>query len=236
MNNQDKPVAIITGAGRGIGRATAIKLAELNYRVVLVSRNHDELSETANLCGHGLIAQADVCDHLAVEAVVKRTMKQTGRIDALVHNAGLAKITPIDQMDPKDWQATIDTNLSAAYFFARALFPVWRRQQGGVMVNISSIAARDPFPGFAAYAAAKAGINAFSLALAREGADFGVRVHTVAPGATETVMLRSNFTPQQFSPDQAMSPSEVADVIALCVRGDLRYSSGEVIYLQKKMR
>jgi len=232
----DRPVAIITGAGRGIGRATARKLAELKYHLVLVARSHEQLAETAKLCGHGLIAAADITDPIAVDAIVRRTLKQFGRIDAMVNNAGMAKVIPIDQTTPRDWRATIDTNLTAAYLFARAVWPIWRKQKSGVMVNVSSVAARDPFPGFAAYAAAKGGLNAFSLALAREGAEIGVRVHTVAPGATETVMLRASFTPQQFPADQTMDPADVADVIVQCVRGGLRFSSGEVIYLQKKMR
>jgi NAD(P)-dependent dehydrogenase (short-subunit alcohol dehydrogenase family) len=102
-----------------------------------------------------------------------------------------------------------------------------------VAVLVSSVAARDPFVGFAAYAAAKAGLNAFGLALAREGSQMGIRVHTVAPGAVETQMLRDLFTPSDFPPDKTLGPADVAVVIGHCVRGDLRYTSGEVIYVHK---
>ena len=229
----EKPVAIITGAGRGIGRAVACKLAESKYRLVLVARSHDQLAETAFICGHGLVAAADVCDEHAVQAVVKQAMKRWGRVDALVNNAGMARMASIDQTPADLWKATIETNLTAAYFFTRAVWPIWRAQGHGVLVNVSSQAARDPFPGMSAYAAAKAGLNGFSLSLAREGAPIGVRVHVVAPGATETSMLRASFSKDQFPADQAMDPAEVADVIVHCVLGDLKYSSGEVIYLRK---
>jgi NAD(P)-dependent dehydrogenase (short-subunit alcohol dehydrogenase family) len=102
-----------------------------------------------------------------------------------------------------------------------------------VVVNVSSYAARDPFAGLGAYGAAKAGVNLLGLALAREGAEIGVRVHTVAPAATETAMLRSNFSRQQLPEDQTLSPQAVAKVIVQCVCGDLACTSGEVIYVHK---
>jgi NAD(P)-dependent dehydrogenase (short-subunit alcohol dehydrogenase family) len=119
------------------------------------------------------------------------------------------------------------------FYMARAVWPMFRRQQEGVMVNISSMAARDPFAGLGAYGAAKAGVNVLSLALAREGAAMGVRVHTIAPGATETAMFRSIRTVEQYPAEKTMRPEEVARVICQCIAGDLRYTSGEVIYLNK---
>ena len=101
------------------------------------------------------------------------------------------------------------------------------------MVNVSSVAARDPFPGFAAYAAAKAGLNLFGLCAAREGEQIGVRVHTLAPGAVETGMFRQLLTPEQYPTEKTLSPADVARVIADCVRGNLKHTSGEVIYLHK---
>jgi NAD(P)-dependent dehydrogenase (short-subunit alcohol dehydrogenase family) len=123
--------------------------------------------------------------------------------------------------------------LSAAYYFCRALWPVWRRQGGGAAVLVSSVAAREPFKGFAAYAAAKAGVNMLGYGLAREGAEINVRVHTVAPGAVETGMLRQHFSPDVFPKDQTLDPKDVAEVICQCVRGELRHTSGEVIYVHK---
>jgi 3-oxoacyl-[acyl-carrier protein] reductase len=231
----DQPVAIITGAGRGIGRATASELIKSGYRVVLVSRSAGELEETARVSGGGLVAPADVCDIAAVDAVVERATKEYGRVDALVHNAGLAPLRPIDRLTPQQWRDTIDTNLSAAYYFCRALWPIWQRQHGGVAVLVSSIAARTPMMGFTAYGAAKAGLNTFGLALAMEGQGIGVRVHVVGPGAVETAMLRGVLSHEQLPTERALAPSDVASVIAQCVRGELRHTSGEVIYVHKTL-
>jgi 3-oxoacyl-[acyl-carrier protein] reductase len=228
-----QPTAIITGAGRGIGRAAAVALAKDGYRLSLVSRSEAELEQTARLCGNAIITAADVCDLAAVEGVVHRTLSELGRVDALVHNAGLAPLGPIERLSPQQWRATIDTNLSAAYYFCRALWPIWRKQGSSAAVLVSSVAARDPFVGFAAYGAAKAGLNTFGLALAREGAEMGLRVHVVAPGAVETDMLRALMTPQEFPAEKTLDPADVAAVIAQCVRGDLKYTSGEVIYVHK---
>ena len=226
--------AIITGAGRGIGRATARQLAQAGYRLTLVARSSAELEETARLCGgEHLISAADVCDHKSVESVVERTVTEFSRVDALIHSAGMALVRPIERLSHQQWRDTLDTNLSAAYYFCKALWPVWRRQGAAAAVLVSSEAARNPFDGLAAYGAAKAGLNLYGLALAREGAEIGLRVHVVAPGAVETAMLRSVVTPSQFPPEKALDPNDVANVIVQCVRGDLRFTSGEVIYVHK---
>ncbi len=229
------PVAIITGAGRGIGRATAVELATHGYQLALVSRTVNQLEETAVLAGTGFVVQADVAKPAAAESIVARTMVKFGRIDAIVHCAGLAPARSISGMTDDEWHAVIDTNLSAAFYLCRAVWKQFEAQRRGVIVNVSSAAARDPFPGFSAYGAAKAGINLFGLSAAREGAEAGIRVHTIAPGAVETSMLRSLFSAEQYPCEKALQPEDVARVIGQCVRGDLRYASGEVIYLQKTM-
>jgi 3-oxoacyl-[acyl-carrier protein] reductase len=229
-----KSVAIVTGASRGIGLATARELAARGYRLSLVARSEADLKKAVEFCPGALIVQADVSREADADRVVSQTLESMGRVDALVNNAGLAIMKPIDQFTADEWHATIDVNLSAAFFLCRNLWPIWRRQGGGgVVVNVSSMAARDPFAGFAAYAAAKAGLNILGQALASEGAEIGVRVHTVAPGATETAMLRSLFSEEQFESSKTMAPEDVARIIVQCVCGDLKYTSGQVIYVQK---
>jgi 3-oxoacyl-[acyl-carrier protein] reductase len=230
----DAPVAIITGAGRGIGRAAAIELASLGYRLTLVSRNEDELNETARLIKGGLVAAADVRRPDEIQQVVEGTLQHYGdRLNAIVHCAGLAPVRSIAEMSIEEWRDVLETNLSAAFYLLRAAWPVFERQGSGVVVNLSSFAARDPFPGFAAYGAAKAGVNLFGLSAAREGQRIGVRVHTIAPAAVETSMFRELLTREQYPPEKALAPADVARVIAACVRGELCYTSGEVIYLSK---
>ena len=230
------PVAMISGAGRGIGRAAAVQLHEAGYSVVLISRTAAEIEETLRLCdGQGIAMSADVSQPEQLDPVFQEVEQKWGRLDALVHCAGLAPVRPIEQMSVAEWRAVIETNLSAAFYLCRGAWPMFRRQGGGVVVNISSAAARDPFPGFAAYGAAKAGVNLVGLSAAREGQAIGVRVHTIAPAATETSMFRALMTPEQYPAEKTMSPDDVAQVIVQCVRGDLRYASGEVIYLHKTL-
>jgi 3-oxoacyl-[acyl-carrier protein] reductase len=228
-----QPVAIITGAGRGIGRSTAIELGRRGHRLTLAARRSDDLKETARLAGEALCCPTDVTDPAAIERLVRQTLDRYGRIDALVHSAGLAPVRPIAQMSPQEWREVIETNLSAAFYLTRAAWPTFERQRGGVVVNVSSAAARDPFPGFAAYGAAKAGLNLLGLSAAREGEAIGVRVHTIAPSAVETGMFRKLMTAEQYPPDKTLDPADVARMIALCVTGELRYTSGEVIYIHK---
>jgi len=229
----NRPTAIITGAGRGIGRATAVELSRRGWAVALVSRSADELNATAKLCEESLVAAADVSRFESLEGVVKATLDRFGRIDAIVNNAGLAPLKPFQEMSNDEWRATIDTNLSSVFYLSKLVWPVFAKQSSGVIVSISSLAARDPMDGFAAYGAAKAGINVFSQALAKEGAKIGVRVHVVAPGATETTMFRGLFSEQQFANDRTMRPEDVAGVVAGCITGELRHASGEVIWLHK---
>jgi NAD(P)-dependent dehydrogenase (short-subunit alcohol dehydrogenase family) len=229
----DGPVAIITGAGRGIGRAVAVELGAAGYRLTLVSRNQDELHETARLAGGGLIVVGDVKQPDNVQQIIESTVQQYDAIDAIVHCAGMAPVRSIGQMTVEEWHEVIDTNLSAAFYLCRSAWHIFERQRGGVVVNLSSEASRDPFPGFSAYGAAKAGVNLFGLSAAREGQKIGVRVHTIAPAAVETAMFRGIMTEAQYSREKTLSPADVAKVIVQCIRGELCYASGEVIYLHK---
>lgn len=236
-----QPVAIITGAGRGIGRAVAQQLNERGYRLVLAARTPADLEHTRRLLNGPdapaeatcLIVPTDVAVSEQCEALVRQAADRFGQIDALVHCAGCAPAIAVEQMSPAQWREVMETNLSSAFYLAHAAWPIFRRQESGVVVNVSSLACRDPFPGFAAYGAAKAALNVFSLVLAREGREIGVRVHTVAPGAVETQMFRALMSEKQWPREKTLEPAEVARVIVQCVRGDLRHTSGEVIFLSR---
>jgi NAD(P)-dependent dehydrogenase (short-subunit alcohol dehydrogenase family) len=228
------PVAIITGAGGGIGRATAIELGRLGYRLVLCGRTLATLNQTAELVPESLVVVTDVTKPDEIAELVEKTLAAFERIDLIVNNAGIAPMLDIEQMSIAQFHSTIDTNLSAAFYLSKAVWPIFRRLGGGVIVNVSSLAARDPFPGFAAYGAAKAGLNLLGLSLAREGATIGVRVYTVAPGAVETSLLRSLMTPEQIPTEQTLDPGDVASVIVQCALGELKHTSGEVIWMHKQ--
>ena len=235
MSDVDRPVALITGAGGGIGRATAIELASQGCRLVLVGRGRERLEAAAEalIVTEALVYPADVSDPSACEAAVEAAVAAFGRLDALVNAAGFAPVLSIGSTTPQQWRAILDTNLSAAFYLMRAAWPHFERQNGGVVVNLSSFAARDPFPQLAAYAAAKAGLNGLSLAAAREGAAANVRVHALGLGAVETDMLRSVVSAEQLPSERTLTPEAVARVIGQCVTGGLAGTSGEVIWLSR---
>ena len=230
-----QPVAIITGAGSGIGRATAPDLAKRGWRIVLVGRREEMLRDTADqLAGHrpacAAVVPADVTEASAGDRIVTAAPAQFGQVNAVVNNAGVSPSLPVEQTTDDKWRQVIDTNLTAAFALA---WPTFRRQGAGVVVNVSSLAARDPWPGFAAYGAAKAGLVALGLSLAREGAMIGVRAYTVAPGATETPMLRKLLGPDPFDPGLAMDPADVARVIDDCCVDGGGHASGDVVWLEQ---
>src|SRR6185312_4772134 len=146
--------------------------------------------------------------------VVEDAMRHFGRIDALVNNAGYAPARSIEELTLDEWRQIVDVNLSAVVYFCKAVWPVMKRGGGGAIVNMSSAASRDPFPGLSAYGAAKAAVNVLGLALAREGESANIRVHTIAPGAVETGMFRTLFTKEQFPTEKTLDPAEIARLIA----------------------
>ncbi len=229
----NSPSAIITGAGGGIGRATAIELARRGYRLVLCGRTESTLRATAEAAGNGVIVAGDLSESATADRIVGTAISLLGRIDVVVNNAGIAPALSIEQTTDQQWRDVIDINLSAAFYLCRAVWPVFRKAGGGVIVNVSSLAARDPFPGFTAYGAAKAGLNLLGLSLAREGEPVGIRVCTVAPGAVETNLLRSLFSQERLPADKALAAADVAKVIGQCAAGDLKFTSGEVIWMHK---
>ncbi len=226
MTDASSRVAIVTGASRGIGRATAIQLSRSGWRIVAVARSARPADGT-------LAISRDIKTGDACRDIVAETISKLGRLDALVNNAGYAPLLELEQTTDEIWRDAIDINLSSAFYLSRACWPHFRKQGGGVIVNVSSAAARDPFAGFIAYGAAKAALNNLGLSLAREGAKDNIRVHTIAPSATETEMFRSLPGMADFPRDSTMSPDDVARVIVQCITGELAHTSGEAIYLHK---
>lgn len=230
-------VAVVTGAGRGIGRACAVRLSEAGYRVLAISRTKGELEETARLAARAEEIEAlvgDVTESALATRAVERVMSRWERVDLLVNCAGVAPLRPIGETSVELFNQVIGINLTSAFAFARAVWEPMRQRKSGAIVSISSMASRDPFPGFSAYAAAKGGINALTLALDREGQPHGIRAYAVAPGAVETAMFRLLMSPEQFPTDKALDPREVAEVVYQCAEGALAYSSGETLFLSRR--
>lgn len=227
------PVCIVTGASRGIGRATAIELSARGFDCVLVARTRDQLEAVANeLRTRSILCAMDVTSAPDVARAVADALKSFGRIDAVVNNAGLAPVASIEETDDKTWHDVIDTNLSSAFYFAREAWAALKSSRGAI-VNVGSEASRDPFPGFLAYATAKAGLNMLTQMLHREGSPLGIRAYCVAPAAVETAMFRAIVSEVQFGKDKTLAPEDVAKTIASCIMGDLRHASGETIYVPR---
>jgi NADP-dependent 3-hydroxy acid dehydrogenase YdfG len=183
-------VAIVTGAGRGIGRAVAEALARHGAAVVLAARTRAEIAVVAetirNMGGRALAVPTDVTQDARVEALVDETVGQLGRVDILVTAAGVAAFGPVSAAKPSDWDPMLAVNLRAVMVSCRAVLPPMLRQKSGTIVNVSSVAAARPIAGAAAYAATKAGVNAWSRVLAEELRADGIRVGVISPGAVDT--------------------------------------------------
>jgi NAD(P)-dependent dehydrogenase (short-subunit alcohol dehydrogenase family) len=228
--------AIVTGAGRGIGRAIARRLSAAGADVAVTARTEPQLDETRRLIeragGNVLAMPADVANERDVERLIEAVMERFGRIDVLVNNAGTAPLARIDEMEPDVFDHTIATNIRSVYLCSRAVWGIMAEAGEGIIVNISSLSAYDPFPGFAAYGAAKAFVNLYTTALAAEGKSRGIRLYGVAPGAVETEMLRGAFP--DFPAEKTLAPDDVAQLVETLLTPACRFISGQVITIKKQ--
>jgi len=226
-----KHVSIITGAGSGIGRAIAVELAGAGHALVLAGRRSEPLDETGLMLAEArwISVPTDVADPEQVNRLIARALDVFGRIDALVNNAGLGPVEPIERTEWQTLVRVFDINaLGPAWAIAR-VWPIFVQQGGGCIVNISSMATVDPFPGLFAYAAAKGALSVMALSCVNEGREHGIRAFAVAPGAVETAMLRSIVSERDLPPEQCLDPSDVARVVAECIRGDREDQMGRTI-------
>jgi len=186
-------VAVITGGSRGIGRATALALAEAGAQVVVnyarSSTAADEVVAAITAAGGSAIAvQADVSDVAQAESLIKAATDQWGRVDVLVNNAGITRDTLLLRMKPEDWQAVINLNLSGVFYCTRAVSKLMLKQRSGRIINVASVAGLMGNPGQANYSAAKAGVIGFTKTVAKEMAPRGITVNAIAPGFIKTDM------------------------------------------------
>jgi NAD(P)-dependent dehydrogenase (short-subunit alcohol dehydrogenase family) len=208
----DGKVAIVTGGSRGIGQATAARFLQGGAQVVIVGRTQADLDKA--LSGFkapqaARAVRADVAAEADVTRIVDETVNAFGRIDILVNNAATAKLAPVESLDPADWRAMLDANLTAPFLLCRAALPHLKASSGSI-VNVSSLAGKNPFAGGACYSATKAGLDAFSHALMEEVRQHGIRVSVVAPGSVAT-----GFSGHAPSAADAwkLSPEDVAETI-----------------------
>ena len=225
-----------------MGLATALRFSSAGYRVLVCGRDKARLEAAVSQIRGELAAGAErtAVDSIALdltqsqspEKLCETVVQRMGRIDVLVNNAAAAPLAPIDEMSDTDIDLTIDLNIGAVYKLTRAVWPVMKGQGSGIVINLSSRAAVDPFPGFSLYGATKAWIELFTLAVAREGRESGIRAFCVRPGAIETPMLRVLFS--DFPAERTVAPDDVARLIWSICQPDFQHSSGQVVDISRQ--
>jgi 3-oxoacyl-[acyl-carrier protein] reductase len=208
-------VAIVTGAGRGIGKATAVALAQAGAHLVLAARTTRELEETAELIrSHGraaLVVPTDVADEAACERLIQQAISEFHRLDILVNNAGAARFAPFWELTTEDFDLNLNVNLRGTFFCARAATRVMIPRRYGVIINISSSSGKKPYLTQGAYCAAKAGIIALSKVMAMELRPYNIRVHVICPGGVDT-QLAAEIHPTRDKTGW-IQPADIAQAI-----------------------
>ena len=232
---------VVTGASRGIGRAIAIELAETySAQCLLVYRGNTEAAEAtasavADAGGSAQLLRADLSSPSEASKVIETCIEAFGGIDVLINNAGITADGLALQMSDEDWASVINTNLSAAFYTARAAARPMMLQRRGRIINLSSVAARRPNRGQVNYVASKGGIEAFTRALAVELAPKGVTVNAIAPGIIETDMsarirnaagkeLKRAIPARRFG-----TPKDIAPLVRFLISDEASYITGQII-------
>jgi NAD(P)-dependent dehydrogenase (short-subunit alcohol dehydrogenase family) len=211
-------VAVITGGSRGIGYAVAETLGHLGAAVVISARNAGRIERAVReLSAEGPACEGFICDVTelkSVEELGAHVRKRYGRIDVLVNNAGVGeKASLLHELAPQTWDKIFNTNVRGAYYMMRALLPLMMESGGGHVINISSLAGKNPLPLGAAYSASKWALNGLSYSAAEELRSHNIRVSVVCPGSVDT-----EFSPHAGkSADQMLRPEDVAHVVAMLV-------------------
>jgi 3-oxoacyl-[acyl-carrier protein] reductase len=236
----ENQVAIVTGAGRGIGHAIALRLAREGARVASVSRTEANAQKTADEINAARADAAkayavDVSDHPSVSEVGSRILADFGRVDILVNNAGVTRDGLSMRMSVDDWDTVLNTNLKGAFNFVQAVQRSMIKQRSGRIINISSVIGLIGNAGQANYAASKAGLIGLTKSLAREMASRGITVNAVAPGLIETDMtsvlseeIRKNIL-SKIPLGTLGQPDDIASMVAFLASAEAKYITGQVL-------
>jgi 3-oxoacyl-[acyl-carrier protein] reductase len=239
MNSLAGQVALVTGAGRGIGRAIALKFASAGADVVCVSRtqeNSEKVAAEARALGRRAWALAvDVADAAAVAAAAETALKEAGKVDILVNNAGVTRDGLLMRMSDADWDAVINTNLKGAFNFTKALTRAFLKQRSGRIINVASVIGLIGNAGQANYAASKAGLIGFTKSVAKELASRGITANVLAPGfiATDmTAVLKDDMKAEilkQIPLGTLGEPEDIANAALFLASAEARYITGQVL-------
>ena len=210
------PRVLITGGGRGIGRAIALRFAREGSMVTVAARSSDQLDAVAKEIdqagGKGLAANMNVADHGSVEAAVWRAVQfMNNGIDLLINNAGVFQVAPIDKVKPADWNFVLETNLTGPYLVTFESLDYLTESERPQIINIASTAAKQGFAGSTAYCASKYGLRGFSDALREDLRESGIRVTTVFPPATDTTIFDN--VEGEWDRSTMKQPEEIAEAV-----------------------
>ncbi len=212
---KEKPIVVITGAGRGIGAAIAQAFAAQKASLYLIARSRNELENVAKpLEKHAsqvFILPADLTNPEEIDQIVDRIKHDSDHLDVLVNNAGMLKVAPLSETSAAVWENTLRINLTAPFLLTKSLLPLLKKSKRPHIFNVSSIAGKVPFPGSSAYCASKAGLLGLNGVMREEFREFGIRVSAVLPGPTNTKMF--DEIPGQFDRKQFVTPQDIAVAI-----------------------
>jgi len=239
MGMLNEKIAIVTGAGRGIGRGIVEKLAAIGARVVISDIDQGSAQETARAIGGLTVGlRVDVTSKVSVEAMVKEVMEHFGHVDVLVNNAGWDKVGPFLESDEPDWEKVIAINLYGMLHCCKAVLPVMVAQGSGKVVNIGSDAGRVGSSGEAVYSATKGGVIAFTKTLAREMARYKINVNCVCPGPADTPLFaelgqdqpRLREALEKAIPWRRLArPEDIANAVAFLVSDEAEFITGQTL-------
>lgn len=224
-------IAVITGASRGIGKATALKLAKENYKIMLFGRDEKLLNEVKieifKENGYADVFVGDVADENFVKESIDRIVKKYQQIDVLVNNAGIMIAKKFIETNLDEFKLQIDTNLYGVYNFTKAVLPAMMLKRGGTIINISSLAGKNPVSGGTLYSSTKHALMGFSKSLMLEVREYNIRVASVCPGSVDTELL-TNTIMAPANPEKILHSSDVAEVVLSVINLPIRAMISEI--------
>jgi NAD(P)-dependent dehydrogenase (short-subunit alcohol dehydrogenase family) len=234
-------VAIVTGAGRGIGRAIALALAAHGAHIVINDVNLESAGAVADevraLGTRAFVAQADVTDEDQVQKMVADTIDEFARVDILVNNAGIVQTGPLTEITPQGWDRVMAVNLKGVFLCCKAVFPVMMARRSGKIINISSVAGKmgGGLLGNSCYAASKGGVIAFTKGIAKEGGPYNINVNAITPALTDTDMTSGLSLKQRDAIIHAIplgragKPDDIASAVCFLASDYAAFITGEIM-------